>query len=175
MRRLACLALPALLAAQTPPEAVTRLEGFKDVFRQGPVFVSGQPSLELLRALKGEGVTLVVNLRSEKEVREHAATGFQEEALVRELGMAYIAIPLGEKGTYAPAAVERLEQARRARPGKVLIHCASGGRATLLHMAYQVRVAGLSLDEAAAAGRQMAFTFPLEDLLGTRVAFSATR
>ncbi len=167
MRRSCLVSLVVLagscLGAQTLP--VQKVEGLKDVFQHGKVLVAGQPSLEMLRTFKSQGVGLVVNLRDEKEVKDHATTGFQMEATVKELGMAYLWLPLGDKASYTPAVVEKLGQAMKGQTGKVLIHCASGGRATVLYMAHLVR-AGMPVEEALALGKQMKFTFPLEDLLG---------
>lgn len=167
---LSCL---AVLAQPTAPD-VTKLEGFKDVFRHRYTFIAGQPNLELLRELKRQGVTLVVNVRDEKETKDHAAIAYGEEATVKELGMAYLWLPLGDRAAYVPTVLERLKAALQAHPGKVLIHCTVGGRATTVYMAHLVRHQGLSLDQAAQVGRRMKFTFPMEDLLGIPVSFQAS-
>jgi uncharacterized protein (TIGR01244 family) len=167
-----CLPFGSPLGAQAKSLPVVKLEGMKDVFQHGGVFVAGQPNLETLRALKEKGVKLVVNVRDEKEVKEHANAAFQDEAMVKELGMAYLWLPLADKASYTPAAVEHLAKAMNANPGKTLIHCAVGGRATVLYMAYLVRHGGFSLDEAFACGKQMRYSFFLEDLLGSPVSMT---
>jgi len=73
-------------------------------------YFGGQPTLETLRWLKPEGVTLVVNLRSEKENEDFAEAAFNEENLVKELGMDYVCIPLGDKASYCPHAVDIFAQ-----------------------------------------------------------------
>ncbi|MFZ1614187.1 MAG: sulfur transferase domain-containing protein [Holophaga sp.] len=161
---------PFAMQAQALP--VVKLEGHKDVFQHGRVFVAGQPNLDLLRTLKAQGVTLVVNLRDEKEMKDHAATAFQEEALVKELGMDYLWIPLGEKASYTPTALERFGLAEKVHPGKILLHCASGGRASIFYIAHLARHRGQNLNEAVAVGKQMKFVFPLEDLLGSPLAMT---
>ena len=89
-----------------PIDSVYKVEGKKDLFRSTNFYFGGQPTLEILRWLKSEGVTLVVNLRSAKENKDFAETAFNEESVVRELGMAYVSIPLGEKPSYRPQAVD---------------------------------------------------------------------
>ncbi len=162
-------------AAQSPAtgDTVVKIANIKDLFQTGDVFIGGQPNLETLRWLKAQGVALVVNLRSEAENKEFASTSFTEESLVKEMGMTYLPLPVGEKDSYTPRTVDRLAEALSANSGKVLVHCASGVRATHLWMAYLVRHRSRSLNEVAAVGKQMKFTFPVEDFLGVKVSFSA--
>jgi uncharacterized protein (TIGR01244 family) len=155
-----------------PGEAVVKIPAIKDLFQTGDIFIGGQPNLEALRWIKSQGVTLIVNLRSEPENKEFTATSFTEENLVKEMGMTYLSLPVGEKDSYAPKTVDKLAEALAASQGKTLIHCASGVRATNLWIAYLVRTRGRSLNEAIAIGKQMKFTFPVEDFLGVKVSFS---
>src|SRR5215510_4572173 len=55
------------------------------------MFIAGQPTEKALRELKNKGVTTVVNLRMPEEM---ARVGFDEAALVKELGMKYVYIPM---------------------------------------------------------------------------------
>src|SRR5262249_42877149 len=55
------------------------------------MFIGGQPTEKALRDLKAKGVTTVVNLRMPEEM---ARVGFDEAALVKELGMKYVHIPM---------------------------------------------------------------------------------
>src|SRR5438128_2016147 len=56
------------------------------------VFIGGQPTEKALRDLKAQGVTTVVNLRSPEEMK--SAVKFDEAALVKQLGMRYVYIPM---------------------------------------------------------------------------------
>jgi len=176
-------ALAALLIAVLPPTAgragslneavidsVFKVEGKKDLFRSTSFYFGGQPTLETLQWLKGEGVTTVINLRSEKETKDFAETAFNEENVVKQLGMDYVSLPLGDKGTYRPHTVDTFALVLGARSGKAFIHCLSGGRVTYLWMAYLVRHRGYSLDDAAAIGRRMKYPTQLEELLGAKVS-----
>ena len=55
------------------------------------MFIGGQPTEKALRELRAKGVTTVVNLRMPEEM---AQVGFDEAALVKELGMKYVHIPM---------------------------------------------------------------------------------
>lgn len=172
-RALALIALMGLplLAGGTRPTVVP-FESFQHAYQYGPFLISAQPDLDLLKAAKADGVSTVINLREDKEIREFEATHFKEEPAVRNLGMAYVRLPLGTKDSYRPEAVEALAKAVAGAKGRVLIHCHSGARATLLLMAYLVRDKGMDLNSAIDLGRSMAFHFPLEGLLGAPVTFS---
>lgn len=141
----------------------------KDFYKGGDFYFSGQPDESTLRWLADEGVKMIVNLRTEGEM---ALVNFDEINLINTLGMDYVSIHIGGMSGYTPEMVDSFAQALQNRKGKVLIHCAIGGRVTLLWMAYLVKYQGLSLNEAVAIGKRMKFTFPLEDLLGTKVFMS---
>lgn len=176
---LVCIVLYPLAASafegalnEAPIDSVFKVEGRKDFFRSTNFYFSGQPNLETLRWLKSEGVTVVVNLRSEKENKEFAEASFNEGDVVRELGMSYVSIPMGEKETYRPQTVDSFARVLKAHRGKALIHCLSAGRVTFLWMAYLVRHRGYSLDDAATIGKRIKYPTQLEDLLGARIALT---
>jgi uncharacterized protein (TIGR01244 family) len=151
------------------PQAVAGVEGMeKDLFRDGRVYVGGQPGEKALASLAQLGVTTVVNVRTPPEMADKTQVPFDEAAEVTRLGMEYVTIPIGGKEyPYSPEAVEKLAQVLERRPGPVLLHCRSGGRVSYLWTAYLVRYGGLSLDAALARGRAMAIPpDPLEQFLG---------
>jgi len=112
---------------------------FQDKFARvgDDVFIGGQPTERALRELRAQGVTTVINLRSPPEM---ARVGFDEAALVKELGMEYIYLPM--RGTpelpYSPAAVKSLATAMSNAKGKVLLHCTIAWRASHLWAAYLI-------------------------------------
>ena len=165
----AALLSTALLAEDSALRTAVKVEGFKDLFHTGEFFIAGQPTLEELRWLRAAGVTLVVNIRSEAENKEFAATAFSEESLVKEMGLAYASLPVGGKESFSPRTVDGFAALLSGNKGQVLLHCASAGRATHLWMAYLVRHRGFEVNEAALVGRQMKFTLPFEDFLGGRI------
>src|SRR6266550_44758 len=90
----------------TPVALDTRGE-FEDKFAKvgDDVFISGQPTEQALRDLRAQGVTTVVNLRTPPEMKTRVP--FDEAALVKELGMRYVYLPM--RGTpefpYSPDAL----------------------------------------------------------------------
>ncbi len=158
-----------------PIDSVYKVEGKKDLFRSTNFYFGGQPTLETLRWLKSEGVTLVVNVRSEKENKDFAETAFNEENLVKELGMAYVSIPLGEKTSYAPHAVDTFAQTLAAHSGKAFIHCLSAGRVSYLWAAYLVRHRGYALNDAVTIAKRMKYPTTLDDLLGAKTSLTIVK
>ena len=102
------------------------------------LFIAGQPTETALRDLKAKGVTTVVNLRMPQEM---ARIGFDEAALLKELGMTYVHIPLGgtPENPYSPAALDRFASTMASAQGKVLLHCTIAWRASHLWGAYLIR------------------------------------
>jgi uncharacterized protein (TIGR01244 family) len=81
---------------------------------------------------------MVVNLRMPEEM---ARVGFDEAALVKELGMKYVHIPM--RGTaqnpYGPKQLDAFVAALASADGKVLLHCTIAWRASHLWAAYLIR------------------------------------
>lgn len=113
---------------------------FEDKFARvgDDVFIGGQPTERALRELRDQGVTTVVNLRSPPEMKR---VPFDEAALVKELGMEYVYLPM--RGTpelpYSPAAVKAFAAAMSNAKGKVLLHCTIAWRASHLWAAYLIQ------------------------------------
>jgi protein tyrosine phosphatase (PTP) superfamily phosphohydrolase (DUF442 family) len=136
------------------PDTVSDLPGFSGrIYRDGRVLIGGQPDQEALRALPQKEVVAVINLRTAKEMADTSRVDFDEAALVDSLQLAYVEIPLGGKDNpYVPAAVDSFAAAMDRYPGKVLLHCASGGRASHMWAAYLVQYEGWDVTEAYARG-----------------------
>jgi uncharacterized protein (TIGR01244 family) len=102
------------------------------------LFIAGQPTEKALRDLKAKGVTTVVNLRMPQEMTR---IGFDEAALLKELGMTYVHIPLGgtPQNPYSPAALDQFASTLASANGKVLLHCTIAWRASHLWGAYLIR------------------------------------
>ena len=117
------------------------------------MFIGGQPTEKALRELKAKGVTTVVNLRTPPEMKN--AVKFDEEALVKELGMRYVYIPMrgNDEFPYSPAALDKFTDALKTADGKVLLHCTIAWRASHLWTAYLIRERGISEADALTHGR----------------------
>lgn len=155
------------------PDAMPRdLIGFegeiRGLWRDGRVFIAGQPDEVALARFEKVGVTAVVNLRSIAEMEDRERVPFDEAALIDSLGMEYIHIPLGgDDHPYTPEAVDRFADVLARHRGPVLLHCTVGWRASYMWSAYLIRNQGFSLETAMARGDSMAIgDLPIEGLLG---------
>jgi uncharacterized protein (TIGR01244 family) len=117
------------------------------------IFIGGQPTEKALRDLKAQGVTVVVNLRSPQEMK--SAVKFDEPALIQQLGMRYVYLPM--RGTaelpYSPDALARFAEAVSSANGKVLLHCTIAWRASHLWAAYLIKDRGVPVETALANAR----------------------
>jgi len=123
------------------------------------VFISGQPTERALRELRGQGVTTVVNLRTPEEMSTRVS--FDEAALVKNLGMEYVYVPVrgNAEFPYSPAAVKSFAAAMSGAKGKVLLHCTIAWRASHLWAAYLIQYR----DVPVATALQQARTINLMD------------
>lgn len=162
--------VPFASAPAGDPVQVEGVEGVDNCYLDGPVCIASQPSAEALRGFADDGVTVVINLRTDKEMDE---LGYDEAALCAESGLEYVRIPLGGKDPgYKPEALERFARAMEEHDGKALIHCASGGRATHMYVAYLIQSRGYSLDDAYAVGLRLRYQpMPLEQLLDRKIGY----
>ena len=152
-----------------PPDTVSDYDGFRGrIYREGRLFIGGQPTEEAVRALPDHGVTCVVNLRTPKEMEDRDRVPFNEEGVLGELGIEYMWIPLGgDEHPYGPEAVAAFAHALKSHDGPVLLHCTVGWRASHLWAAFLVEYMGFGVDEAYARGQAIGIgESPFEKLLG---------
>jgi len=154
---------PSVAPVAAPIPQVAELPPMKTDPR-GRIIIASQPSLADLRTLPASGVTDIVNLRTDEEMRDEVP--FDEEAHARALGLGYVRVPL-TWGKYRPEVVETLARVVSASKGKVLLHCYSGGRSGLVWAAYAVVHEGMSPD-AAMRSLRLGSVWPLqiEELTG---------
>jgi uncharacterized protein (TIGR01244 family) len=102
------------------------------------MFIGGQPTEKAIRDLRAKGVTTVVNLRMPEEM---ARVGFDEAALMKELGIKYVQIPMTgtSANPYGPKQLDTFTAAMASADGKVLLHCTIAWRASHLWAAYLIR------------------------------------
>jgi len=117
------------------------------------IFIAGQPTERGLREMRALGVTTVINLRTPSEMA--SAVKFDEEKLVKELGMRYIYLPVRGDSTYpySPLTVSDFASAVSDAKGKILLHCTIAWRASHLWAAYLIRERGIPVDAALANAR----------------------
>jgi len=118
------------------------------------LFIGGQPTEKALRELKAKGVTTVVNLRMPSEM---AQIGFDEAALLKELGIAYVHIPMrgSAENPYGPKELDRFAATMATAQGKVLLHCTVAWRASHLWGAYLIRERKVPVAAALAQTRRI--------------------
>ncbi len=132
-------------------EPVGEWRGLGRITRDGEVYFAGQPTQEALREARRRGVKVVVNLRPDDEMTTRV--DFDEAALVRELGMAYVSIPV-TPDSLSVAEMDRLQEALSRTTGPVLIHCASSNRVGGLWALYLHRHRHFSLEGAMERGKK---------------------
>jgi uncharacterized protein (TIGR01244 family) len=99
---------------------------------------------------------------------------FDEAALLSELGVEYVHVPLdGGANPYTPEAVDKVAAAISSAKGKVLLHCTIAWRASHMWAAYLVKHKGYTLEEALRNAEAINFNGykapdpqPVEGLLG---------
>ena len=118
------------------------------------LFIGGQPTEKALRDLKAKGVTTVINLRMPEEMKQ---IGFDEAALVKELGMNYVHIPMrgSAENPYGPKQLDQFAAAIASADGKVLLHCTVAWRASHIWAAYLIRDRGVPAATAIAQTRSI--------------------
>lgn len=169
--------------AQEPihfPQQLDRKDFQAMIADTGPVYIAGQPTEEALRGMVASGVKTIINLRTQPEMDNRRQVPYDEAALLKELGVTYVHIPLGGPDTpYTPAAVDQVAAALAKADGKVLLHCTIAWRASHMWAAYLVKYQAFTLEEATRHAEAMnlngykapgAQTTPLQDFLATPVA-----
>lgn len=147
---------------------VETFDKWEDLYRFQTYYISAQPEEELLEWLKDEWITKIVNLRTKSENKEFSKENFNEEKMAKKLGIDYASLPIDGSVDYTP---ENLEQFMKlVDPGeKILIHCASGGRANNFFMAYLIKEEGYDVNRVVEIGKQIHFSMPFETILGAKI------
>ena len=130
--------LTASVAAQQNVQAI---QNFLRVNTE--ICTGGQPTMEQLTALKAEGVTTVINLRTPQEY--DAAV---EEAKAKELGLRYFNIPVVSSGPKDEQAAEFLKVTDDPKNRPAFIHCASANRVGAFWMIRRVLRDNWTMDAA---------------------------
>jgi protein tyrosine phosphatase (PTP) superfamily phosphohydrolase (DUF442 family) len=149
-------------------DSVEVMQDFRNLYRYQNFYIGGQPSYETMIWLRSHGVKKIINLRSERENTDFTGTSFNEEVMARKSGMEYCQVPVDGLKDYTPQRLNDLTGFLN-RNDTILIHCASGYRATDFFMAYLIRDRGYTVNDAVEIGKKLKFTMPLEKLLDTRI------
>lgn len=117
---------------------------------------AGQPDEAALVIFAEQGYTTVIDLRTEREDR-----GMDEAAVIEDLGMEYISIPIAGLEAINFENAARLNKLIDAAEGPVLIHCGSANRVGAL-LALRKSLDGADDETALQYGREGGMT-GLED------------
>ena len=124
---------------------------------------AGQPDTAALEVFADSGYATVIDLRGEGEDR-----GFDEAAVVEELGLHYVTLPITSGSEISFDNARKLDALLQQYPGPVLVHCASGNRVGAL-LALRASLDGADDEKALALGRQGGLT-GLEGAVKERLA-----
>jgi uncharacterized protein (TIGR01244 family) len=108
----------------------------------------GQPSEADLGRLAAEGVTTVIDLRTDGEPR-----GYDEPAAAAAAGLRYLSVPVAGPRGLGKETAAALHAALSSAEGGVLVHCASSNRVGALLALAAVYHDGVSVEDALALGR----------------------
>ena len=121
----------------------------------GLVVDTGQPRLQELQRLPGEGFKAVVNLRMAGE-QNQALSPEEEGTVVHQAGLAYAHVPVPSSGPRQEQVDQfRAELSRLEKP--ILVHCASGKRSGAFAVLELAARENLSGDAALARAKELGF------------------
>lgn len=126
------------------------------------IVTSGQPGEAAFRNIAAAGYGTVIDMRAPDEDR-----GLDEQRIIEDLGMTYIAFPLASKEDIGFAKAAELDELLRGIDGPVLVHCASGNRVGAI-FALRAKNNGADSDDALAIGKSAGLT-RLEGLVKERL------
>ncbi len=126
------------------PSAFQAISGVANACQILPnVLTGGQPTAEQLNALKAAGGDIVLDLRDPIEPRP-----VDEPALVRELGMQYVNIPVRSGSLDDATLQEVLTVLRGAGDRTIFFHCGSGSRVGGALIPYFILDQGMEEEDA---------------------------
>jgi protein-tyrosine phosphatase len=132
-----------LWARSTDDRGITNLPGVQNFRVVDATLMRGAaPTEQGYRALAANGVKTIVDLRAEPDLDDH-------EALLDELGIERIAIPMRDGQSPTPAQVASFMDVVEDPVGKVFVHCGAGvGRTGTMVASYMVETGIASPSEA---------------------------
>lgn len=115
------------------------------VSSHGRVQIAAQPDAAEIQSWIDAGTTLVISVRTEREMNELA---FNEAELFGQAGVTYVNIPMGYELGYSPDATSAIAELLAVHDGPVVIHCTIGFRAAHAYAASLIETGQLDPVEA---------------------------
>jgi protein tyrosine phosphatase (PTP) superfamily phosphohydrolase (DUF442 family) len=131
-------------AADTPAATMDAIFNFLRIDER--TLTGGMPTADQLRATAAEGVTAVINLATDNP--DHSLA--DEAGLARELGMAYVHIPVDWGNPTDDDFAAFVKAMHDHRDDTLLIHCVANFRVTAFYSLYALRHLGWPAEQAAA-------------------------
>jgi uncharacterized protein (TIGR01244 family) len=120
------------------------------------IFAGSQPAAQDLRHAKENGIKTILNLRPKSE-----DPGFDEAALVGELGLEYHNIPFGSPAELTDAVFDQARAVLRDESKRpVFVHCHSGNRVGAIWLAFRMLDGGLAWDAALEEAKDVGLKTP---------------
>jgi uncharacterized protein (TIGR01244 family) len=116
------------------------------------ILSGGQLTPDALRAAAEAGYATILNMRAPGEM------AFDEAALVAELGMTYVSLPIRGPGDLTAANAEAFDAALGDAARPMIVHCGSGNRVGALFALRAAFCQGASAADALAIGREAGLT-----------------
>jgi|GEM_PF-243418 len=117
------------------------------------VLAGGQPTPAQLQQARDAGYRTIVNTRGPGEPMTDV-----EPALVAELGMTYVSIPMPRGAGLTRANAEALDRVLATAEGPIMVHCASGNRVGGLFALRAFWIEGKTRQQALAEGARAGMT-----------------
>jgi uncharacterized protein (TIGR01244 family) len=143
---------PILIYAESKDINTKLLADLNEVIATGEVepvdgiTAAGQPNQAAFKVFADSGYTTVIDLRGEQENR-----GLDEPAIVEDLGMEYVPMPIVAAHEISFESAAKLDKLIADSKGPVLVHCASSNRVGAL-LALRKSLAGAEDESAMAHG-----------------------
>jgi len=125
-------------------------DGVNNLFRDGSLYFGGQPDSAAFERLANEAnIQTVVSFR---RPQEHEQLNFDESALLDDLGVRFVNIPVSPD-SFSKEDVDRLAEVLGETKGPVLLHCGSSNRVGGVWATYLVQHRGFAVEEAIRLGQ----------------------
>jgi len=142
-------------AATKAPLAPAECGSIEHLHALGDVWLASQPSPADFECARDAGVRTVIDLRPAGELSE-----FDEPALVRGLGLAYVSLPFKSPETLTDEVFDRARELLDTAEGPILLHCSSANRVGAVWLPWRVLDGGLGWDAALAEARTIGLRTP---------------
>lgn len=143
----------AVIAAETVQThelgAIGNLHAF------GGILTAGQPSADDFEEARKAGVATVVNMRHEREMK-----GFDEAALMADLGITYVAMPWNGADELTDEIFDRSREILNTAEQPLMVHCGSANRVGAVWIPWRVLDGGISFEEALAEAKTIGLRTP---------------